>query len=56
MGKVKSYRVACYETIQAYIYIDATSEDEAIEKFSEMYDIPLKHLTAREEGIVNEED
>lgn len=37
-------------------YIDAETEDEAIEKFSEMYDIPIKHLTAREEGIVIEED
>ena len=30
-SKTKSYKVACYETIQAYIYVDATSEDEALE-------------------------
>jgi len=36
MSKVKSYRVACYETIQAYIYIDAISEDEALELAQEI--------------------
>ena len=36
MSKVKSYKVACYETIQAYIYIDATSEDEALELAEEI--------------------
>ena len=38
MGKVKSYKVACYETIKAYIYIDATSEDEALELAEEILD------------------
>ena len=36
MSKVKSYRVACYETIQAYIYVDATSEDEALKLAQEI--------------------
>ena len=31
MSKVKSYKVACYETVHAYIYVDAKSEDEALE-------------------------
>ncbi len=31
MSKVKSYRVECYKTVYAYIYVDATSEEEAIE-------------------------
>lgn len=35
-------------------YIEAESEDEAIEKFSEMYDIKEKYLFAREE--VDEEE
>ena len=30
MSKVKSYKVACYETVHAYIYVDAKSEDEAL--------------------------
>ena len=30
-------------------YIEADSEDEAIEKFSEMYDIKEKYLFASEE-------
>ena len=38
MNKVKSYRVACYETVHAYIYIDATSEDEALELAEEILD------------------
>ena len=38
MSKVKSYRVACYETVHAYIYIDATSEDEALELAEEILD------------------
>ena len=35
-------------------YIEAESEDEAIEKFSEMYDIKEKYLFASEE--VEEEE
>ena len=38
MSKVKSYKVSCYETVQAYIYIDATSEDEALELAQEILD------------------
>ena len=36
INKVKSYKVACYETVHAYIYIDATSEDEALELAQEI--------------------
>lgn len=30
--KLKSYKVGCYETIHAYIYVNAKSEKEALEK------------------------
>ena len=33
---IKSYRVACYETVHGYIYVDAKSEDEALELAQEM--------------------
>ena len=33
---IKSYRVACYETVHGYIYVDAKSEDEAIELAQEI--------------------
>lgn len=36
MNKVKSYRVACYETVHAYIYVDAESEEEALELAQEI--------------------
>ena len=36
MSKVKSYKVECYKTVYAYIYVDATSEDEAIELVQEI--------------------
>ena len=29
--KIKSYKVACYETVHGYINVDAKSEDEALE-------------------------
>ena len=29
--KKNSYKVACYETVHGYIYVDAKSEDEALE-------------------------
>ena len=34
--KIKSYRVACYETVHGYIYVDAKSEDEALELAQEI--------------------
>ena len=30
--KIKSYKVACYETVHSYIHIEATSEEQALEK------------------------
>ena len=36
MNKVKSYRVACYETVHAYIYVDSESEEEALELAQEI--------------------
>lgn len=38
MSKAKSYRVACYETVHAYIYVDAESEEEALELAQEILD------------------
>ena len=29
--KKNSYKVSCYETVHGYIYVDAKSEDEALE-------------------------
>lgn len=43
MSKVKSYKVACYETVHAYIYVDAKSENEAfklVEKILENDGMP----------------
>ena len=34
--KKNSYKVACYETVHGYIYVDATSEDEALELAQEI--------------------
>lgn len=31
MNKTKSYKVSCYETVHACIYVDAKSDDEALE-------------------------
>ena len=31
MSKKNSYKVACYETVHGYIYVDAKSEEEALE-------------------------
>ena len=36
ISKVKSYRVACYEAVHACIYIDAKSEEEALELAQEI--------------------
>ena len=36
MSKVKSYKVACYETVHASFYVDAKSEEEALKKAEEI--------------------
>ena len=36
MSKIKSYKVSCYETVHAYFYVNATSEDEALELAEEI--------------------
>ena len=36
MSEIKSYKVACYETVHACIYVDAKSEDEALELAQEI--------------------
>ena len=36
--KKNSYKVECYKTVYAYIYVDTTSEDEAIELVQEILD------------------
>ena len=30
--KLKSYKVGCYETVHAFIYVNAKSEKDALEK------------------------
>jgi len=32
MPEEKKYKVSCYETVHAYFYVDAKSEEEALEK------------------------
>lgn len=36
--KIKSYKVACYEIVHTYIYVDAKSKDEALELAQEILD------------------
>ena len=31
MPKIKSYKVSCYATVHGYFYVDAKSENEALE-------------------------
>ena len=36
MPKINSYKVSCYETVHGSFYVDAKSEDEALELAQEI--------------------